>query len=104
MKLPPAVTGGGEETRVRHQIGNTNSVPDGGGRAARAAWNDRPAVQRELDTLPAALAILEADLQDLTDTGRRWTERGVAVAARIKSTRARLAAAHARMLVIEGQS
>lgn len=73
------------------------------GRAARAAWNDRPAVQRELDTLPAALAILEADLQALTDLGRRWSERGLAVAARVDATRARLAAAHARMRVIEGR-
>lgn len=103
MKLPPARTGGGEETRVRHQIGNTDSVPESRGRAARSAWNRRAEAEREIVTLPHVISILQADLAHLTDVGRRWAPEGAAKAQAIENTRAKLAAAHAVIRTAEGR-
>ena len=109
MKGPPDGPGAERRTQVRPGQDMT-SVTRGSdwagneGRKARWAWNAAPEAKRAADACKAALPMLEADLRYLIDTGQRWTARGDAKAAAVDATRARLAAAEARLRIYGGGS
>ena len=85
---------------MRHQSWSNTSVTPG--QAARSAWNSRETTDRELATLPEAIAILEADLEAHIAFNR--TVPALEASRRLGNARAALAAAHARKAWLEGRA
>ena len=110
MKEPP-MGGGGEETLMRHLLGNTVSVASRGsdwalaetpGRRARSAWASHERDEKAVRVLPEAIQIIEAELEAHMDRGR--TAEAAAASLRLHNARTAKAEAEARLRVYEGRA